>query len=264
MGFEVGVKKSISFLFLVGIFVLQAGCASYFKRKECEATNWFEYGQKVALDGRRLTGDGFVNECRQVEAEIREADLDQGFKAGMARYCQPNEVFDIGKRGDPFSTEMCDGENPRALQERHKAGLLEYCKKTNGFSAGASGKLYKRLCPADLEAGFLPEYRRGRKKYLTVLTNENDKRVYEIDRELVDMERERNMKSLEYQRAAFLPGIPADKMSADQKRIADDLRWKVQSVENRISDKRAEQNKLREKNRELKLEIVQLDGDTNG
>ena len=30
-----------------------ASCSSYFKRKTCESTNWFEYGQSVALEGRR-------------------------------------------------------------------------------------------------------------------------------------------------------------------------------------------------------------------
>lgn len=45
-------------------------------------------------------------------------------------------------------------------------GLRDYCAKSNGFEAGASGKKYKNNCPNDLVAGFLPEYKRGRMKFV--------------------------------------------------------------------------------------------------
>ncbi len=59
-----------------------SSCASYFKRKACESTNWFEYGQKVAEQGQNLENDQFINECRKVEADISEPKLDLGFKKG--------------------------------------------------------------------------------------------------------------------------------------------------------------------------------------
>ena len=61
-------------------------CSSYFKRKDCEATNWFDYGQKVALEGRRLTGDQFISECYHAEADVAESDLDRGFKSGLEKF----------------------------------------------------------------------------------------------------------------------------------------------------------------------------------
>ena len=99
----------MSRLILTVVIVLStAGCASYFKRKECEKTNWFEHGQKVAMSGKRMDADPFVKECRKVEAEFSFTDLDNGFKSGMAKYCTGDNVFLVGKAGKPFSYEMCD------------------------------------------------------------------------------------------------------------------------------------------------------------
>lgn len=270
------MKKSESLVLLGLVLILsQTGCASYFTRKTCEATNWFEYGQNVAMSGKRLSGDQFVADCRKVEAEIREADLDRGFKQGMAKYCQPQQVFDLGKGGDFFSAEMCDGENPRLLEQKHKAGVLEYCKKSNGYSAGAQGKAYNRICPKDLESAFMPEFNRGRKKYLAVLVIENEKKLNDIEREVLNLERDRNMRAIEAQRLQIPTGMAVERkydpatgsvreqviqqVSEDQKRAADDMRHRIQSLDHQINSKRQEQNGIREKNRQIQLEIVALD-----
>ena len=275
-------RASIRSLMLAGAFGLlltQTACSSYFTRKNCEKTNWFEYGQNVAMSGKRLSGDQFVQECRKVEAEINEVDLDRGFKTGMAKYCTSGEVFALGKQGQPFSTEMCE-ENSRALTERHKAGVLEYCKKSNGYAAGAVGRAYNGICPKELEAAFMPEFRRGRKKYLSVVTLENEKMINSLERETIELERERNMKSLEMQRLQIPSGFAIErqidpvtgalreqvvqKQTDDQKRAADDMRWQVQSLDSKINSKRKEQSALREKNREIQLEVVALDDKNEG
>lgn len=272
--------KLILLLLTFVVLISQTGCASYFKRKECESTNWFEYGKKVAMSGRRLSGDGFVTECRKVEAEIGEVDLDHGFKSGMSQYCQPAQVFSLGKGGEFFSAEMCDGDNPRQLAERHKAGVLEYCRKSNGYSAGAAGKAYNGICPKELEGAFLPEFRRGRKKYLAVVVIENEKKINDLEREAINLERERNMKSLEAQRLQVPTGYAVERvvdpttgavreqmvqrLSEEQKRASDDMRWQIQSLDSRINGKRQEQSQLRDKNRELQLEAVALDDKSEG
>ncbi len=260
----------------MGLLLANTGCASYFTRKTCESTNWFQYGEKVASEGRRLSGDGFINECRKVEANINEAQLDQGFKHGMANYCKVESVYDLGKRGEFFTQEMCDGENLRKLVERHKAGVNDYCQKSNGFTAGAKGKAYNRICPKEVEAAFLPEFNRGRKKYLGTLASENEKRIIEIDREIIGLERDRNMKQLEMQRLSMPTGLAVERkydpvsgsyreqvinqISEDQKRAIEDMRWKVQSLDSQISQKRTEQSNLREEIRKINLEISGLDG----
>ena len=57
---------------LLFICIALSSCSSYFKRQTCESTNWFEYGQNVALEGRRLTGDQFVLECQKASSDIDE------------------------------------------------------------------------------------------------------------------------------------------------------------------------------------------------
>ncbi len=159
-------------------------CASYFKRKECESTNWFEHGKSVALRGEWLNSDKLVGECRKVDADIQESQLDQGFKNGMQRYCTPDNSYRTGKDGDLFSRDLCEGpEISRLLQSYHR-GVTDYCAKTNGQNAGASGKKYQNICPKELEPGFLVEYRKGRKKYVQAMISTRESDILDIDAQL--------------------------------------------------------------------------------
>lgn len=266
--------RKIIFLFSMALLIAQTGCSSFFKRRECEGTNWYEYGQKVALSGRRLSGDQFVGDCRRVEAEIREADLDNGFKQGMARYCEPDQVFALGKSGEKFSGEMCDGQNPRVLVAQHAAGVVEYCRKSNGYSSGAAGRAYNGICPKEFEPMFIPEFNRGRKKYLVVLVVENEKKIQDLNLEIIGLQGERNLKAMESQNL-LQPTLVNErvveptsgqyrdnwimKVSDERKRAFDDVHWQVQRIESDISSKQLEQSKLRDRNREIQLETVGLD-----
>jgi uncharacterized protein DUF2799 len=161
-----------------------AACASYFKRKECESTNWFEHGKEVAMRGKWLNSDNLVHECRKVEAEISESQLDQGFKAGAQTYCTPENTYKIGKTGDLYQKEFCDGPQNTPLMSAYKKGINDYCAKSNGQNAGASGKKYQNVCPKDLEPAFLVEYRKGRKKYVQAMIDNRQNEVREIDNQL--------------------------------------------------------------------------------
>ena len=79
-------------LFLLS-FLFLTSCANFFIRQECEKINWYQYGQDIAMRGDRVSNDDMVNKCRKAEAEMSESKLDQGFKAGMSRYCQPEPLF---------------------------------------------------------------------------------------------------------------------------------------------------------------------------
>lgn len=156
-------------LILFGVLLSLTGCASYFKRKSCEQINWFEHGKKVALSGQWLNSDSTVSECRKVEAEISESQLDQGFKAGMSKYCSKEQAYQTGKLGDFFSRDLCEGPQINVLLNEHKKGVKDYCAKSNGQQAGASGKKYQNICPKDMETAFLVEYRKGRKRYVQTM-----------------------------------------------------------------------------------------------
>lgn len=254
--------------------LLLTSCASYFVRKDCEKTNWFEYGQGVAMQGRRLSGDERVRQCEAAGADVNGAELSRGFKAGMANYCMPETVFQTGKKGEFFNVEMCDGEQPRALQKRHADGVKEYCAKTNGYTAGATGKKYNNICPKDLESAFLPEFNRGRKVYLKATIENNENRIEEIDQSVRNLDRERMM--LMTQMAAMGDGKiltrevkydPITRSSREETKVVEDpetqrrrdnLRYDLDRKQREIESKRSEQEQLRKANRELKTELATL------
>lgn len=154
-------------LLIVVLAISFTSCASYMKRKECENTNWFEHGKKVALSGKWLNSDTHLMECRKVEASISESQVDQGFKNGLQIYCSPTEAYNVGKSGTPYSNDLCEGPQSTVLRQKHKQGIEDYCHKSNGYNAGSSGKKYQNVCPANLEPAFLVEYKKGRKKYVS-------------------------------------------------------------------------------------------------
>lgn len=245
--------KIILLFFAVSSLV---ACSSYFKRKTCEATNWFEYGQNVALEGRRLTGDQFVSECYNADAAVAESALDRGFKSGLEKYCQPETVFQTGKSGQFFSTEMCTGQGLNLLAVKHRAGVQEYCQKSNGYASGAKGKAYNKICPAEFEAAFLPEFNRGRKRFLESSISENEKQVNRLDHEIAGLQNELRFKTSELQRYQYV--IEGSKDEKFMQRL-NELSRERQNLESSIRSKESEQKRLLNKNREFKLELIKLE-----
>lgn len=188
-------------LLAIALLVLPS-CTNWLIRQECEKVNWYEHGYKVAMTGKRLSGDADVDRCRKAEYDLPEQQLDLGFKAGMSNYCKPEIVYTTGKGGDFFNTDLCDPGQANLLKQKHLEGVRAYCATTNAFSAGASGKKYQSICPADLEAGFLPEYKRGRKKYLGTMITQAQRQELQIERKILDGERQKAMLTT---RLALLP-----------------------------------------------------------
>lgn len=241
-------------LFVFVLIILNLfSCASYFKRKDCESTNWFNYGEQVALDGRRLSGDQFISECNLADADVAESDLDRGFKSGLQKYCQPEVVFQTGKNGRFFSTEMCVGQGLSSLQVKHRAGVNEYCQRTNGYSAGAQGQAYNKICPADLESAFLPEFNRGRKRYLAVVIQENNKSITQDESEISKLQSTLFFKRAELGRY--------QQRTKDEKTLVyiNELSSQIRNLEYSIRSKQSKIDSLRSKNREIGLELVQLE-----
>lgn len=177
-------------ILLIALTVNLSACASYFKRKECESINWFEHGKKVALRGDWLNADQTVNECRKAEADIQESQLDLGFKNGMQKYCSGPHAYLVGKNGDFYSRDLCEGPQISVLMTEHKKGVADYCAKSNGFNAGTSGKKYLNICPKELESTFLPEYRKGRKKYIQAMIETTQADIHQLDSRLSSLNSE--------------------------------------------------------------------------
>jgi hypothetical protein len=164
---QYAVIAKTSTLLLLGLLISSlVSCSSYFKRKDCEAKNWYQHAYDLALRGLRVSNDSSFQECKKVEAEFSEAQVDLGFKAGMAQYCTSEQAFLTGKKGQVFNLEFCDSNTLKMLVGRHREGVNAYCTKENAFSVGAAGESYTKICNQTQEMVFIPEFRRGRKKFL--------------------------------------------------------------------------------------------------
>ncbi len=177
------------------------GCASYFKRKECEKTNWYQHGHDVAMSGRRLDADDFVKQCQKVEAKMSFTDMDTGFKAGMGKYCTSDNIYDVGRAGKPFSYEMCDGENMQKMRGRYTEGLRVFCTPASAYRFGTAGGVYQNVCPKNLENDWLSEYRKGRKIYLAAAVVEKEREIQRLDGEISRLESQRT--SLSHQQMMY-------------------------------------------------------------
>lgn len=263
-------------LFLASITLMNTGCASYFLRKKCEDTNWFNHAQGVAKSGKHLEEDEFLGQCRKVEAEISSTQLDLGFKKGRATYCTTDGSYQTGKSGDSFQATMCEGENLKKLRASYQEGLGEYCGRDNGFLAGSSGKKYQNVCPKNLEIGFLPEYRKGRKQYLVEIINAKSEEIRALDTEVSDIEKQkqglnRQLADLN-RRISFTRktsysynsgmGQKSDEISIGEtdrtQEQKDELTRDIQNLDYQINQKRSQQSKLRQEMSEVRTEIAGL------
>lgn len=237
----------------LALFFLLSACASYFVRKECEKLNWYQVGYDAALRGERISNDEKVSQCRKAEAEISESQLDVGFKAGMSRYCQPDGVFQTGKNGDLFNSDFCEPGQLSLLRNRHQAGLLAYCQ--NGMTAGLSGKKYGNVCSPQTEKTFLPEYRKGRKKYLQGMVQNTEAKVREVD---LEMNKLSISKRFTESRLSVLPiakvGEP-DPYASERSRLSNES-WSLSSS---INLKAQERRKYLTEIDSYKQELVTLD-----
>ena len=233
--------------------LLLISCTSYFVRKDCEKKNWYQIGYDAALRGDRISNDDTVNTCRKVDAEISESQLDVGFKAGMSRYCQPDGVFQTGKNGDLFNTDFCEPGQLSMLRQKHHDGLKAFC--TDGMTAGLSGKKYKNVCETNLEKGFLPEYRKGRKKYLQGMIQNTEVKVRDS---LVELDRLSFEKRITDNRLSALPYAKAgdqDPYSSERSSLSN-RSWSLGSQINQLT---VEKTKLQNELDTYKQEVVTLD-----
>lgn len=168
------------FQYFLSILILQClGCANWSLRETCEMTNWFEYSQNVAFQGKYLEEDGLVKACKGIES-VSAVQLDQGFKLGREKMCQYDEIHSRAKEGIPVFFKFCDGLEMNRMKELYRQGLEIYCTSEKAYSFGKSGKLYQNLCNASQEKVFLPAYHKGRKEYLTSYKQELQNRLLDL------------------------------------------------------------------------------------
>jgi len=242
-------------------------CASYFLRKDCEKTNWFQHGNDVAMNGERLDSDDYIKKCERVEAKINYQDLDLGFKQGMGTYCKPKTVFNTGKTGKPFKEDMCDVPELKRLRMRYQAGLKIFCQPENAKIFGAKGGKYLNVCPSDLEPNFFVGYRKGRKVYLSGVISDKQKEMRSLDTRIDRIRRDRDR--ISYQLASFRPtkklvmkqvqdastGQMVNKMVMEEDERSVRMRQRMQR---NMSSKDREVDSLQSRQEKLRSEVEQL------
>jgi hypothetical protein len=173
----------------------------------------------------------------------------------MAKYCLPDVVFQNGKSGNFFNSEMCEGQGVAQLKLKHASGVNEYCQKSNGYNAGTVGRPYNKICPATLEKDFLPEFNRGRRRYLATVKSQNDQQIAEYNRELSKVQNELNYKQ------GLLTGlrvVTATNQTKEQQEKLNKLSSEVSSLQSQSSSIERKKQSLQSKNREIEIEMVQL------
>lgn len=242
-------QKLILILLIGSLF---SGCANFFIRQQCDKLNWYQLGYDAALRGERISNDPQVSQCRKAEAEISESQLDVGFKAGMARYCQPETAFQTGKQGDTLNSDFCESNVLGILKRKFNEGNTAYC--SDGLTAGQSGKKYKSVCSAELEKKFMPDYKVGRKKYLSnlLILAESKKRESSLE-----ISRISAMKTSLDRRLSYIPYVKPgenDPYAGDR----NNLNNQATSLATQLSDLNHKQNRYNQQINDYQTELATL------
>lgn len=142
------------------------GCSSWSLKAKCSATNWFEYSQKLAFEGKYLEEDPLVKDCKGLD-RTSATQLDLGFKLGREKMCTYDEIHSRAVNGQPVFFKFCDGLEMNLMKRRHQDGLVIFCTSERGYPYGRSGQVYLKVCNPKQETQFLPSYFKGRKEFLS-------------------------------------------------------------------------------------------------
>ncbi|MCB0419749.1 MAG: DUF2799 domain-containing protein [Bdellovibrionales bacterium] len=253
--------KNRGWILILVMVPFMMSCASYFKRKTCEKTNWFAHGEKVALSGKRIDADPFVSECKQVEAQINEMDLDLGFKKGMATYCTDQGAYETGRKGLKLSLDLCEDNRWPRLKSHHQKGVVEFCQPSNGYAQGAKGWEYNHICPKELEKGFLVKYHGGLRVYYNGEISDRRERLSEMDRKIMALQLEKSDLRNQLTRLESSINFRRHSRSVGQNQISPETPEETQmksDLESRISDKDYQISRLHREKESASREITEL------
>lgn len=161
------------------VVLFTVGCSNWALKERCEKTNWFNYSQQVAFEGKYLEEDGFVKACKKLDL-TSAVQLDLGFKQGREKMCQYDEIYNRAKEGVPVFFKFCDGLEMNQMKSLYQKGLVSYCTKEKGYTFGKAGKIYQNLCSPEQEKVFLPGFYQGRREYLTAYIAEQGASLVKI------------------------------------------------------------------------------------
>lgn len=258
---------------VISIFAT-TGCTSYFKRKTCEKVNWYDHGYKVAMSGKRLTGDAEYNACVKVDAEISHSDVDVGWKAGHKIYCSADGAYKKGQDGQLYNFQYCDAGKSAKTRGSYKKGIREFCQVKKAYSFGANGGVYLKVCPSDLADSWVPEYQRGRIIFLKGEILNKKQNISQIDSEISDLESQRSTLVRKINRLprnqvattkrTFDPATNTyvEKKqygeSEETKRQRQEINWQMDQVVSKVKNARSRQADIRKEIHAMEREMGSL------
>jgi len=253
------MKPSTSNVSPLLLLVLLSSCASELK-KRCQSTNWFEYGESVALSGKRLSSENFISQCKKEDVEVDEAQVDVGFKAGMGRYCTADGATETGRKGDVFNADLCDAASVSSLKKEYQQGVLSYCEPDNGYEQGALGRTYKNVCPKNVEGAFLKQYKKGKRVYIAGIIASKEEEIRDAQ-DAAD-QAARSESRLRGQLTALIAAQTIARARSSNPEVDSSLDSERSTLESRIysessrrSQKESEVARLRAEIRELRVQL---------
>lgn len=119
-----GKRMSSRYLFLL-FFVVLSGCTSL-SQEDCVRANWEELGYSHGEQGYTFEqGRHIVSACTQFGITAQLDDYQVGYKQGLAAFCQPENGFTLGLRGDAYNGVCNDTQFRKAWQEGNERYQLE-------------------------------------------------------------------------------------------------------------------------------------------
>lgn len=156
-----------SLLWLAALFVLSS--CSYFAKKSCEEQNWYKLGYDLSQEGKRISSSDKVNECRKLDVVVNDAELDRGFKAGVASLCSKDTSYKNGKAGSPIQFLGFCGGRESTLRRIYEKGYGVFCKNQVkiAYDLGKKGRdsqAYEK-CDEKIRKKITKAYDKGFRKY---------------------------------------------------------------------------------------------------
>ncbi len=133
------------------LFLSCISCAPRITETQCRQGDWYEIGRRDGALGKPITAfDRYADACFEYEVK----------------------------------------PDRKAYFEGRDAGLEAYCTYQNGLEQGKLGRVYRHVCPADLEPDYLAGYRRGKEiKAITRKLQKLERRQRSIDHQIKEKER---------------------------------------------------------------------------
>ena len=112
------------FLFLL-FFIVLSGCTSL-SQQECAQANWQELGYSHGQQGYTYErGKEIIATCREFGITAQLSEYQASYQQGLAVYCEPENGFTLGLRGDAYNGVCNDTQFRKAWQEGNERYQFE-------------------------------------------------------------------------------------------------------------------------------------------